>query len=263
MSEFARETNATPYDDGALYDLFFERFDYGLEFYLTLARAARSPVLDIACGTGRMLLPMLEAGIDADGLDLFPAMLETLRKKASARGFTPSLYRSDMSEFRLPRRYALIVIPFNAFIHNLTADAQLSALRCCKDHLQPSGVLAFDTFFPGAALITSPEHARALEMETKNPQTGLPVRLFDTRSFDRVKQLQHSRIEIEMLDAAGNVTATHASQTTTRWIYKSEMELLLRLAGFERFEIFGGFDGQPLVQDTDAMIVQAWKSTTD
>jgi SAM-dependent methyltransferase len=258
MSESAPDKEATPYDNGALYDLLFERFDYGLEFYLALARAARGPVLDVACGTGRVLLPMLEAGIDADGLDLFPAMLETLRKKASARGLTPQLYQSDMSAFHLPRPYALIVIPFNAFIHNLTTDAQLSTLHCCKEHLQPGGLLAFDTFFPGAALITSPENTRALEMESKNPHTGLPIRLYDTRSFDRVKQFQHSRIEIEMLDAAGNITSTHTSQTTTRWIYKSEMELLLRIARFERFEILGGFNGQPLIHDTDAMIVQVW-----
>ena len=54
--------NATPFDDGALYDLFFEQFDYGLKFYLDLAQAAGGPVLDVACGTGRVMLPMLKAG---------------------------------------------------------------------------------------------------------------------------------------------------------------------------------------------------------
>jgi SAM-dependent methyltransferase len=250
--------DATPFDDGALYDLFFDSFDYGLKFYLELARAAQGPVLDVACGTGRVLLPMLQEGFDADGLDFFPAMLERLRQKASALGMSPQLYQADMASFRLSRQYELILIPFNAFIHNLTAEAQLGCLTCCREHLLPGGQLAFDTFFPGAALITAPQNTRALEAEITHPKTGLPVRLFDTRSFDLVRQIQHSRVEIEMLDSSGNVTATHRSQTTLRFIYKTEMELLLKLAGFKKFQISGDFEGRPLTNDTDAMIVQAW-----
>ena len=56
----------------------------------------------------------------------------------------------------------------------------------------------------------------------------------------------------------GKVVATHPAKTTLRWIYKTEMELLLRLAGFARWEILGGFDGRPLLHETDAMIVKAW-----
>ena len=62
-----------------------------------------------------------------------------------------------------------------------------------------------------------------------------------------------------MLNATGKVTATHPSKTVIRWIYKAEMKLLLRAAGFARWQILGGFDGRPLFHETDAMIVQAWK----
>ena len=82
--------------------------------------------------------------------------------------------------------------------------------------------------------------------------------MWDTRAFDRVAQIQHSYNEIEILDAKGNVVASHPSETTLRWIYKHEMELLLRIAGFARWSIHGGFDGRPLLNETDAMIVQAW-----
>ena len=251
-------TEATPFDDGALYDIFFERLDLGLDFYLGLAQAAGGPVLDVACGTGRILLPCLKAGVDVEGLDLFPGMLTRLRHKASALGFNPQLHQADMATFRLPRRYALIMIPFNAFVHNLTTDDQLATLQTCRDHLKPGGLLAFDTAFPGPAWIAAPNGTRELEMETPHPETGLPVRIWDTRTFDRVEQLQHSYNEIEMLDAKGAVIATHPSKTSIRWIYKAEMELLLRIAGFARWRILGGFDGRPLRHETDAMIVQAW-----
>jgi hypothetical protein len=163
-----------------------------------------------------------------------------------------------MSDFRLPRRFALIMIPFNAFIHNMTADAQIRCLQLCREHLLPGGLLAFDTFFPGKEIIIATEGTRVLEGEFAHRDTGLPVRLYDTRSFDRVAQIQHSRNDIEFLDASGRVTATHPSQISLRWIYKNEMELLLRLAGFTRWQIYGDFDRRPLVNETDSMIVEAW-----
>jgi len=84
------------------------------------------------------------------------------------------------------------------------------------------------------------------------------MRMFDTRSWDRVKQLMHSTTDMELLDAAGNVTSSQRTQTTLRWIYKDEMGLLLRAAGFARWQIDGDFDGRPLEKETDAMIVRAW-----
>jgi SAM-dependent methyltransferase len=254
---------ATPFDDGVLYDLFFEHFDLGLDFYLGLAKAARGPVLDVACGTGRILLPCLKAGVDAEGLDLFSGMLTRLREKASALGFKPQLYQVNMSSFRLPRRYALIMIPFNAFVHNLTTNDQLETLQTCRQHLQPGGLLVFDTYFPGPQWIAAPSGTRALEGKIPHPKTGLPMRMWDTRTFDRVQQLQHSFNEIEMLDANGNIVATHRSKTTVRWIYKAEMELLLRAAGFSRWSILGDFDGRPLMHETDAMIVKTWIEPTE
>jgi SAM-dependent methyltransferase len=102
--QLSSAAEATPFDDGAVYDLFFERLDLGLDFYLGPARPAGGPVLDVACGTGRIMLPCLKAGLDVEGLALSPAMLARLRQKASALGFEPKLHHSGMSGFRLSRR---------------------------------------------------------------------------------------------------------------------------------------------------------------
>ena len=205
-----------------------------------------------------ILLPCLQAGVDAEGVDLFAGMLTQLRVKAATLGLNPTLHQADMSSFRLSRRYALIFIPFNAFAHNLTTDTQLACLRTCRKHLQPGGLLTFDGAFPGQSWIGGVSGGRVLEAEIRQPGTGLPVRMWDTRTFDRVQQIQHSYNEIEMLDAAGRVLSTHPSQTTVRWTYKAEMELLLRASGFARWEILGDFDGRPLENETDALIVKAW-----
>jgi SAM-dependent methyltransferase len=246
------------FNDGDAYDLVLKDVPYGLDFYVSLAKSATGPVLDIACGTGRILLPALSAGVDIEGLDLYEPMLNTLRAKAAALDLSPQLYQSDMRSFSLPRHFALAIIPFNAFIHNMTQDAQLDCLRSCRQCLLPGGVLVFDTFFPSLEIVGAPQNTRVLEGEFSHPETGLPIRLYDTRTFDRVAQEQHSLNEIELLDADGNVQATHRSEIRSRYIYKNEMELLLRIAGFARWEIYGDFDGRPLSRENDAMVVKAW-----
>lgn len=249
----------TPFDDGALYDLLLGGLPMGLEYYVGLAKAARGPVLDVGCGTGRILLPCLKAGVDIEGLDLAGGMLQRLREKAAAQQLGPVVHQADMAGFRLARRFALIVIPFNAFVHNLTTAAQLACLRACREHLQPGGMLAFDVSFPGLPWIGSASGTRALELEMPHPtEPGLVIRAWDTRTFDRINQVQQSFGEIEFLDATGKVVATHPSKTSMRWTYKPEMELLLQVAGFARWTIQGDFSGRALENETDLMLVQAW-----
>ena len=248
----------TPFDNGDDYDILLGGLDFGLDFYRNLAREAKGPILDLTCGTGRVMLPLLQEGLDVDGVDLFEGMLTRLKTKAKALGLEPRVYQSNMASFSINRQYALIIIPFNAFVHNLTTDTQVACLECCRDHLLSGGLLAFDTYFPGAGIITAPQGIRVLEMEMTHPETGLPIRCWDTRHFDRVRQLQYSRMDLEFLDAEGNVVDVRPTQTTVRWIYKAEMALLLRVAGFDRWEISGDFEGRPLDKETDAMIVKAW-----
>ena len=88
------------------------------------------------CGTGRVLLPTLEASVDIEGLDLHPGMLDVLRKKAAALGPAPRVHLADMRDFTLARRFALITVPFRAFMHLLTTEDQLRALRCMREHLE-------------------------------------------------------------------------------------------------------------------------------
>lgn len=248
----------TPFDDGELYEILLGHCDYGLGFYVDLARRAVGPVLDIGCGTGRVMLPCLQAGVDIDGLDLFDPMLARLRQSAARLGLSPRLYRTDMRDFQMPRRYVLIMIPFNAFTHNVTQDDQIACLARCREHLLPAGVLVMDGAFPGLQWIAGKEHSRVLELEKRDPRSGRTLRVFDSRIFDRVRQLQHSITEVESAGPDGSVELLQRSEYDTRWVYKEEMALLLRHTGYARWEISGGFDGRPLTEETDAMVVRAW-----
>src|SRR5579864_7410666 len=81
------------FEDGDVYDLVGKDIPYGLDFYVALARETSGSVLDIACGTGRILLPCLQAGVEIEGLDLFEPMLKALRAKARALGLVPRLHQ--------------------------------------------------------------------------------------------------------------------------------------------------------------------------
>lgn len=246
------------FDDGDAYDLILKDIPYGLDFYIALAKEAKGGVLDVACGTGRILLPLLQAGVDIEGLDLFEPMLRTLRAKAAALGLSPRLHQADMSDFSVPRKFGLVMIPFNAFIHNMTQAAQIRCLQLCREHLLPGGLLALDTYFPSVEVTGTPPGTRVFEGEMPHPVTGLPMRMYDTRTFDRVAQTQHSINELELLAADGSVAKVHRSECSLRYIYKHEMELLLRLAGFARWKISGDFDRRDLKSEGDAMIAEAW-----
>ncbi len=249
----------SPYEAPAVYDLVLEHFRDDLPFWLEEARAARGPVLELACGTGRVLLHLLENGIDADGADLHAAMLERLRSKAEQRRLSPRVVEADMRAFQLPRRYARVFIPFNAFAHCDTVEEQLACLRCCRDHLEPGGALVVHMSYPTLAYWSEGEGQRMLEAEVRDPATGRLVRMWDTRTKDRIGQRQHSLTEVEELDESGGVARTHCFETSQRWVYLFELELLLRGAGFARWEVVGGFERAPFTREEQQMMGFGWR----
>lgn len=246
------------YIEPGLYDVAYASWTEDLPFYVGLARAADGPVLEVACGTGRVHLPMLRAGADVDGFDLHPGMLDVLRRKASALGLETRVVQADMRQFAMPRRYALVVIPFRAFLHNLTITDELRTLRRCREHLVPGGRLALDLFHPTFERLVEPDSRWRLEKEFAHPSSGARLALWSSATRDRVNQTMHVDMELRELGAEGDVVAAHPHSFDLRWIYRGEMELLLSAAGFARCEVAGGFDGRPLLKDTDLMVWTAY-----
>jgi SAM-dependent methyltransferase len=247
---------AAPYVDPALYDIVYSWYDIDLEFYLAAARAARGPVLEAACGTGRVLLPIRAAGVDIDGFDLEPAMIAHLEAKAQAAGIPVNVQVADLRDFSLPRRYTLVTIPFRAFMHLLTTDDQLRALCRIRDHLEPGGALVMNQFYPSVAIMAEREGRWIREREFTFPATGAMVTLWDWTHYDRVPQIAHCERKVVRSDTPDVVHYGF----TLRWTYRFEMELLFRAAGFGRWQVHGGFDGRPFERDTDEMV---WTAVRD
>src|SRR5690606_37852341 len=124
-------------------------------FYVGLAReaaAAGQTVLELGCGTGRVTIPIAEAGATVVGLDNAPAMLEVARRKAGDAA-NPRWVLGDMADFRLEERFGLVIIPFRSFLLLLTVEEQKRCLACIREHLQPGGRLALNVFNPSILYI--------------------------------------------------------------------------------------------------------------
>jgi SAM-dependent methyltransferase len=253
------ETVGTPYDRPDLYDLVLDGLDFDIPFWTEWARQAQGPVLDVGCGTGRVLLRLLAAGIDADGLDNSEAMLARARARAEAAGHRPGLVLGDMRDFTMPRRYARVICTFNAFAHCETPDDQIAALRCMREHLEPNGALALHLSYPTPSYWSEPDGEPVLETEARHPDSGHTLQMWDTRTKDWIGQRQRSEVEIRELDPGGRLVASFRSVTTQRWCYRFELELLLRLAGFSRWELHGGFAGETLSPEHTQIVAQAWR----
>jgi SAM-dependent methyltransferase len=127
-----------------------------IPFYLGLAleaKAAGKSVLELACGTGRVTIPIAEAGVDIVGLDSSPAMLEVARHKS--QGIANLRWvQGDMAGFAIEGAYGLIIIPWRSFLLLLTTESQVSCLSAIYQHLLPGGRLALNFFNPDPSLIS-------------------------------------------------------------------------------------------------------------
>jgi|TARA_Y100000310_G_scaffold270129_1_gene283751 SAM-dependent methyltransferase len=235
---------------GYIYDQMMEQdcrdwLDENLAFYRSNLEGVSGRVLECACGTGLFLLPLLTDGYDIYGFDTADSMLTTLRNKADRQnitGISRRISNQDLDSFTYDLPFEAVIIPTNTFGMLTTQNAQIATLRNIYTHLTAGGRLLLDQRLAGigdlaenAAGIQGSQHTWA------HPQTDRPIlqRIDDTR--DLTNQLYLNRCTIEYDGEAEEFPMTG------RWIFKDEFQLLLRLAGFERWDVWGTPIGEPLV----------------
>jgi SAM-dependent methyltransferase len=235
-----------------------------VEWYRRKAREYGGPVLELGAGTGRITLPLAQDGVTVHALDAHAGMLEALRGRLSRQPADVrervTIVEGDMRSFELPQRFALVIVPFRAFLHNLTEPDQLACLARARTHLRPDGGLAFNVFHPSleymssnAGPLTSVWRARDV---FDRPDGGCIVRSEATR-YDTVHQRLHSLHRYEEYGADGTLTRTSLHRLELAYLYPSDIERLLHEAGFASIRIAGGFDGRPFANDTDELVVEA------
>ncbi len=254
------EPSGSPYDDPAIYDAIYDTLDFDVPYWLAVAKDANGPVLEIGCGTGRVLLRLLEAGADADGIDLAEPMIERLRARAAAKQLKTTALVADMRDFTMRRKYARAICAFNSFAHCASTRDQIATLRCVREHLLEGGALVMHMSYPSPRYWSEPDGDPVLESEVRHPERLTTLQVWDQRTKDVAGQRQLSEMEVREVTADGRVVARHVSTTQQRWVYRYELELLFQAAGFTRWQILGDFEGKPFTDPSQQMVAWAWRS---
>jgi SAM-dependent methyltransferase len=251
--------------DPDLYDVITpDDFRGDVEWYRSKARLTGGPVLELGAGTGRITLAIAGDGIEVHALDSHAGMREALARKCAA--LPPETQKlvtiapGDMGAFDLAQRFALVIAPFRAFLHNLTTETQLACLRRVHRHLQPGGAFAFNVFHPSLEFMS--HHAGALAgvwrwRTTHALQNGGQVLRSEANRYDTVRRVVHSQHRYEVYDAAGDLERTFLHSLELAYLYPADIERLLADTGFVDTRIYGDFSERPLSRDQDELVVEA------
>ena len=244
-----------PFEDAVLYDWEYRRRRDDVRFYRTLADERGGPILDLGCGTGRLMLPLLRAGHTVVGIDRAPAMLA--RAAARVRRLAPGvrrralLLRGDMRQLPVRRRFEFAVAAFHTIQH-LATDRELARFFAgVARTLRPGGWFAFDTFAPNAQFLTRANAGRKARGDRRwarthfrHPATGR-----------RTEYSESYRLDGRILTTTFHYRAVGARQRRVALVHRllspTDIERLLAGSGLTLIATWGGFDGQPLDAKTE------------
>jgi SAM-dependent methyltransferase len=246
------------YLDAALYDHEYHRRRDDVRYYRRLAAALppAAEVLELGCGTGRLLIPLLRDGRHVTGVDLAVPMLQRLEERlgrlpAPVRA-RATLVHADFRRLALGRRFALVVCPFNAFMHLYTRGDVEQLLAVVRRHLRPGGLFAFDVMNPDLAWLSRDSTRRWARTRFRHPTTGAKMVYSTNLVYDAALQIAFMRIYYQ--PEAG--TRERVVRLTHRYFFPLELEALLHHGGFTVEAQDGDFEGAPLETESESQVLR-------
>ena len=216
-----------------------------LEFHISLAKEyGQRGILDIACGTGALTIPLAKAGYDVAALDLSAPMVEITTEKLLQENLKADLFTANMTDFKMNRKFSLAVIARSGFMHLLTAREQRQTLINISDHLTEGGVLTFNHFQPfpiiQAKQMQSSPDEYSFRAEYINNE-GIKERISEALTYNHITQVMSGNWKFETLDNNGNITAMRVRPQAMRHTYRQEMEYLFELCGYEVIAVYNNY----------------------
>ncbi len=235
-----------------------------VDFYLDAARSADGKILELGCGTGRILIPTAAAGCEIVGLDFSEHMLarcrEKLKKQPAEVQARAGLVRGSMVDFDLKETFGLITTPFRSFQHLLSVEEQMSCLQCANRHLNNGGKLILDVFHVKPQLTYDPKFMVESEdiPEVEMPDGRKVRRCGRIVAYHRAEQVND--IELIYYVKYPNRKEQRLVQAFPfRYFFRYEVEHLLARCGFAVVELFGNYDRSPMTDESPEMIFVAQK----
>ncbi len=251
--------------DAALFDRFARFYDEDYRHYdddvaaiLHLAQEMDGPVLELGCGTGRLLVPLAAVGLPVTGVDISPALLAKARANLET---VPSrdqvtLVEADLRTLALPQQdFAFAFCTSNTLMHLADATDQLAVLERVAMHLRPGGLLMIDLFNPDIGRLIEVNGVMELADQWVR-EDGTEVMKWSVRMLDLADQIQETLFVYEEVAPDGTVRRTRCP-FTLRFLWRNEIELMLRLAGLEVEAVWGDFEGSPYESQSDHLVLLA------
>jgi SAM-dependent methyltransferase len=261
----SRSYNHIP-DFGLLYDsvpAYAQRTD--VPFYVAEALRADGAVLELGCGTGRVLLPIARAGATVVGLDGSHEMLARCRAKLLAESDATrarvALHHGDARSFELATTFAIVIAPFRMLQHLVSIEDQLHCLEAVRRHLAPGGHFVFDVFNPHFGLMTADRSAEQEETPEQSLGDGRVLRR--TYRVPRIRwldQVSETELIYYVAERPGEPAQRYVHGFDMRWYLRAELIHLLARSGFRVHEIFGDFDRSPLTDRSPELILCAGRT---
>ena len=251
--------NLEEFADPRNYDI-EDNSDTGIAFYAALAQETGGPVLEIACGTGRVSIPIARLGFAVTGLDIVPGMLAQARRKSA--GLPTCWVEGDARTFDLGERFRLIFLTGNAFQAFLTRADQEALLERVRAHLHDDGLLAFETRNPRWDADTSSATGDLwANLETRDAEedwqtytdsSGRDVRMSKTQVYDHVAQILHWTTYRRWRE--GDQEQTKITRIAVRYTFPQELAALLYYNGFTIIRQYGDWNLEPLTAASTSII---------
>ncbi len=239
------------------YDPEFGEYEEDVPLFLNFARRTGDPILEVGCGTGRVLIPLAEAGYTVTGVDISPAMLERARAKAEAAGLMDriTLVHTDVRDLDLGRTFALIIYAANSFMHHTTQDEQLRVLARLRDHLKPGGLLILDLFNPDIHMLAR-QDGRVDLVKTWQEEDGTTVQKFQSVTAYPTEQILQITYMYDILTRQGALKRIIAP-FSLRYLWPGEARLMVERAGLTLEAMYGSYELDPVSDSQPRIIVVA------
>ncbi|MFB3881333.1 MAG: class I SAM-dependent methyltransferase [Armatimonadota bacterium] len=242
-----------------IYDYQTDGIAGDIGFWVELAGRAGGSALELACGTGRVLLPLARAGLRVTGLDISPNMLAVARRKLSTGhpevAGRVDLVQGDMRRFDIGQTFGLVFVAFRSFQALLTRADQRACLECSARHLKRGGLLALHVFNPRLSRLTAETPVREHREDFEGPD-GMHVSWSGETTYDLAEQILRSVWRYERRAADGRITRSE-HVLKLHYFFRFEMEWMIEACGFEIEALYGNFDRTPFTTESPEMIFVA------
>jgi SAM-dependent methyltransferase len=242
--------NLEDFRDPQTYDVEVESFDEDRPLIEQWARTLGGPILEVACGTGRMALRLAAQGYDVTGVDITPEMVALARQKASERGLFVEWIVADARDFHLSKRFPFIFMVGNAFQFFLTREDQEGLLASVREHLPPEGCFLFETRNPTPRNLNQ---VRRPEPQRYSTPDGGQLVVTEEQHYDPMTQIQHYIRHLTFLRLEGE-REEKKRRVALRYVYPQEMEALLYYNGLRIRACYGNWQQEPLTASSRSMI---------